>query len=744
MTTRRMRSTPNGVRLALLVAAGWLGLEPAPLTAQSVTTHTYDTAGRLAEARAPGQVYRYTYDAAGDLLSVVVDTPAAITSLAPGDVLAGTGAFALQVDGVNFAAGAVVQWNGAARPTAVVSATRVTATIDAADVASPGVASVTLLNPGAAGASNAMSFFVNASGTTVGPGDVQTTLDTASGQVQLTLWGVTGSGTVSAGAVAPSVDQQPPGLVFLASGSFTVHASGIGFSQAMVCFPYSDADVAAADLTEDQLVLLHQADGFTVWDDVTTSRDPAGNVICGQVSGFSPFAIAGVSGASSPYARYFAEGATSTFFDAQVALVNPDTIADAHVTLRFMKSDGAQSYRYVRVPPLGRRTVNAKLVPEMATAEFSTVVGSDLPVVADRTMTWNATGYGSHAETSVLAPATTWYLAEGATHSNFNLFYLIQNPADTAAAVDVTYLRPAPAAPLVRGYTVPPRSRFNIWVNKVGAELASTDVSATLRSTNDVPIIVERAMYLDATGQVFGAGHDSAGVTAPATRWFLAEGATGVYFDLFILIQNPTDQDASVTATYLLPDGTTVEKAYTVAGNSRYNIWVDQEGAALANTAVSTTITSTNDVPIVVERAMWWPGPTSATWQEAHNSPGATVTGTLWALAEGEQGGASARETYVLIANASSFAGQATVTVLFEDGTTAEKTIALPPSSRTNVNMPADFPAEFPAGANRRFGLLIESVGATPAEIVVERAMYSNAGGVTWAAGTNALGTRLR
>ena len=56
MTTRRMRSTPNGVRLALLVAAGWLGLEPAPLTAQSVTTHTYDTAGRLAIARAPRQV----------------------------------------------------------------------------------------------------------------------------------------------------------------------------------------------------------------------------------------------------------------------------------------------------------------------------------------------------------------------------------------------------------------------------------------------------------------------------------------------------------------------------------------------------------------------------------------------------------------------------------------------------------------------------------------------------------------
>ena len=68
-------------------------------------------------------------------------------------------------------------------------------------------------------------------------------------------------------------------------------------------------------------------------------------------------------------------------------------------------------------------------------AEFSTLIESDVPIVADRTMTWNASGYGSHAETSLAAPASTWYLAEGATHSGFNLFYLIQNPTPTATTV---------------------------------------------------------------------------------------------------------------------------------------------------------------------------------------------------------------------------------------------------------------------------------------------------------------------
>ena len=37
--------------------------------------------------------------------------------------------------------------------------------------------------------------------------------------------------------------------------------------------------------------------------------------------------------------------------------------------------------------------------------------------------------------------------AEGATHSGFDLFYLVQNPNAEPVEVEVTYLRPSPAAP---------------------------------------------------------------------------------------------------------------------------------------------------------------------------------------------------------------------------------------------------------------------------------------------------------
>ncbi len=43
----------------------------------------------------------------------------------------------------------------------------------------------------------------------------------------------------------------------------------------------------------------------------------------------------------------------------------------------------------------------------------------------------------------------------------------------------------------------------------------------------------------------------------------------------------------------------------------------------------------------------------------------------------------------------------------------------------------------------KRFGAIVEC-GTTPAQIVVERAMYWNAGGVSWAAGTNAPAVKLR
>ena len=73
-------------------------------------------------------------------------------------------------------------------------------------------------------------------------------------------------------------------------------------------------------------------------------------------------------------------------------------------------------------------------------------------------------------------------------------------------------------------------------------------------------------------------------------------------------------------------------------------------------------------------------------------------------------GGTAAHETYVLIANTSAYAGVARVTLLFEDGSTADRDYPLPANSRTNVWVAA----EFPGAAGRRFGTVVESLGEEP------------------------------
>jgi uncharacterized repeat protein (TIGR01451 family) len=432
---------------------------------------------------------------------------------------------------------------------------------------------------------------------------------------------------------------------------------------------------------------------------------------------------------------YLAEGATGTFFRTRLALANP-TASTARVLCRFQTDTGAVVPEYRTMAPFSRLTLDVAGLTGLASASFASLVEADVQIVADRTMTWGAGSYGSHAERGVLTrTATQWFLAEGATHGNFDLFYLIQNPGPAAADVEITYLRPTPHAPVVRTYAVPGNRRLTIWVDGVPG-LAETDVSAVVRTTNAVPIVVERAMYLNRPEQSFAAGHESAGVTAPALRWFLAEGATGSFFNTFILVANPNTQATTVRFEYLLPNGSVVTRDRTVAAQSRLTVNAALDAPELASANMSTVVSSLAAVPIVVERAMWWP---VGNWYEAHNSSGETVTGPRWAMAEGESGGADATQTFVLLANTSAFAGTARVTLLFEDATTAGRDVALPANSRTNV----DVQASFPAAANRRYGVLVESLGATPAELVVERAMYTSGSGLIWGAGTNALATKL-
>lgn len=90
--------------------------------------------------------------------NVVNPVPSA-TSLSPATVIAGSAKFTLTVNGASFVSGASVLWNGTGLTTTFVSSTKLTATVPATDVTSPGTASVTVSNPSPGGGTSGVLTF---------------------------------------------------------------------------------------------------------------------------------------------------------------------------------------------------------------------------------------------------------------------------------------------------------------------------------------------------------------------------------------------------------------------------------------------------------------------------------------------------------------------------------------------------------------------------------------------------------
>ncbi len=442
--------------------------------------------------------------------------------------------------------------------------------------------------------------------------------------------------------------------------------------------------------------------------------------------------------------RYLAEGATSAFFQTRINVLNPHPTFSSRVQLRYQLDNGAVQTDQVTLAPHSRRT----MIPP-AESLFSTLIESDQPVVADRTMTWSGVGhYGSHAESALTSPALDWFFAEGATHGAFDLFFLVQNPTDQTAEVDARFLRGPTAAgsPISRQYTVGAHQRLTINADFIPG-LEATDVSGEFHSSNGTPIIVERAMYMSRGSELWSAGIDGTGVTALGTSWFMAEGATGTFFDTFVQVANPSTTVGRIRVTFQLPFGAPpVVRDFDVPALGRLTIPVEQVDPALAGTSVSISLASLNGVPVVAERSMWWPG---SDWQEGHATLATNTTGTAWAVADGETGGADNSRTYILVASGASPTSDSVRLLLVRDsGPPLERvfTDALSPNGRLTI----DLGVAFPGIVGERVGVIVESMGqtssgpVTPMPIVVERAIYSDAGGVFWAAGSNLVATRLR
>jgi hypothetical protein len=288
-------------------------------------------------------------------------------------------------------------------------------------------------------------------------------------------------------------------------------------------------------------------------------------------------------------------------------LANPNFDAtDVRVT--FLLGSRTVTKTYL-LPPVSRRAIALATIPELSAADvtFGIVVDSDLPTVAERSMYFDGPRSleGGSVSAGAPYPATEWFFAEGSTWQTFSTYVLVANPNPDEAHITLTY-RTMSGLLLTSTHTVGGHSRITV------------DTMATLPALNgehfwmhlsaDRPVVAERTMYWDRTRARFIESHTSHGLYEPALRWSTGDARVGgvPQFDTFLLLGNPTAATAELRVTYYRDAGAPIVTTRTLGAGLRANIHVNGDVPQLSHEGFWATIESTNGVPIVVERSVYW------------------------------------------------------------------------------------------------------------------------------------------
>jgi 5'-nucleotidase / UDP-sugar diphosphatase len=370
---------------------------------------------------------------------------------------------------------------------------------------------------------------------------------------------------------------------------------------------------------------VHPADVIGTGDDV--SHDFSTKVVCtnGQtivaerpMYFFYNNAWAGghdVVGATSLATTfYFAEGTCRANFDPYFCIENPNA-EDAYLRFTYTKGDGTSQQQLLLVPKNSRYTERVKATlgeGDDAAHDFSTKVEcfNSQPILVERPMYFDYKDMwtGGSDVVGATTPNSTWYFAEGTCRPGFDPYFCIDNTTSTDTNVEINYMK-GDGTTKLQTVVVPKVSRYTVAVKDflgVGDD-AAHDFSASVVSTNNTPLVVERPVYCDYMGKWDG-GHDVLGLNYPKTSYDFAEGTCRPGFDAYITIQNPGTRAADVKITYMTGTGAVKTQDIGVAANSRSTIHpADVLGTGDdAAHDFSANVECTNGRQIIVERPMYF------------------------------------------------------------------------------------------------------------------------------------------
>ena len=288
---------------------------------------------------------------------------------------------------------------------------------------------------------------------------------------------------------------------------------------------------------------------------------------------------------------YLADGHTSDGFETWVEVLNPGS-APTTASLNYMTPSGTVPGPTVTVGANSRFTVRVNDV--VHSGDVSTRVTSAAPVVVEHSIYWGGRR-GGMCSNGVKAPSPDWYFAEGATHSGFETYILMLNPGTAAAHVSLQLMPSAGGKAATRSVLVPAGTRQTVKLNDV---YPNADVSTRLHS--DLPIVAERSMLWPVAGG--RAGHETIGMTSPATEIFMPEGCTGYGFETWLLLQNPGTVEATVGVDAMTAGGEKPLVSVKVAPGQRKTLRLNDYYQGNMSVRVSSA------VPVCAERSIYWNG----------------------------------------------------------------------------------------------------------------------------------------
>ena len=392
-----------------------------------------------------------------------------------------------------------------------------------------------------------------------------------------------------------------------------------------------------------------------------------------------------------PVVSYLAEGCSANGFETYILVQNPEKEA-TEVKVRFLREGFEVAGPTFNLPGESRFTVNMGDYAEESLST-ATEVSSAGPVTVEKAMYWGERE-GGHGTVSSSTPSKTWYLAEGSTGGDFSTYLYVVNPSAQNAFVRITYMTPNGE---VAGPEMMVPSRFREAVNVADVVPGEWSVSTLVQS--DIPVVVERCMYW----KDLITGHNSIGVTSPSENWYLAEGSTGGDFETWVLAQNPGQENADVSITYMTETGEVPGPSFVLGPLQRMSFNVAD---TVPDTwSVSTKVESNKEV--VAERAMYWNDR-----KGAHDSIGVKMPETTWCVPEGCTGGDF--ETWILVQNPEDTPSQITFTYMTETGPVAGPEFELPANSRKTINVAETVPDCWS----------VSTMVDASAPVIVERAVY--------------------